>query len=94
MLSRFLSSFPFFFSSHLYHQAKHDFAKFGISTGEVSMDLDKMMENKDSIVNGLTGGIEFLFKKYAHIPERVFDLLYSASSSYCLGFTYYIHVLT
>ncbi len=50
-------------SSHLYHQAKHDFAKFGISTGEVSLDLDKMMENKKSIVGGLTGGIEFLFKK-------------------------------
>eukprot|EP01084_Bolivina_argentea_P121487 215289_1 len=51
-------------SSHLYHQAKHDFGKFGISTGEVSMDVDKMMKNKETIVSGLTGGIEFLCKKY------------------------------
>ncbi len=59
------SNFFFLFSSHLYHQAKHDFGKFGISTGEVHMDVDKMMKNKEEIVSGLTGGIEFLCKKYA-----------------------------
>lgn len=30
---------------------------------DVSFDLDKMMESKSKTVTGLTGGIEFLFKK-------------------------------
>mmetsp|Transcript_20585 Transcript_20585/g.61978 ORF Transcript_20585/g.61978 Transcript_20585/m.61978 type:complete len:505 (+) Transcript_20585:36-1550(+) len=50
-------------SSHLYHEAKHDFANYGISVGEVSMDLSKMMAQKDKAVKGLTQGIEGLFKK-------------------------------
>lgn len=39
-------------------------ASHGISVGEVSMDVGKMMESKNAKVNGLTGGIEYLFKKY------------------------------
>ena len=31
---------------------------------DVKVDLDKMMANKASSVDSLTGGIEFLFKKY------------------------------
>eukprot|EP00607_Mallomonas_marina_P007495 CAMPEP_0182417082 /NCGR_PEP_ID=MMETSP1167-20130531/1501_1 /TAXON_ID=2988 /ORGANISM="Mallomonas Sp, Strain CCMP3275" /LENGTH=495 /DNA_ID=CAMNT_0024590375 /DNA_START=55 /DNA_END=1542 /DNA_ORIENTATION=+ len=51
-------------SSHLYEQAKHDFATHGIKiNGDISIDLDKMMKNKGKAVRGLTGGIEFLFKK-------------------------------
>ena len=30
---------------------------------DVSIDLGKMMEQKDKAVDGLTKGIEFLFKK-------------------------------
>jgi dihydrolipoamide dehydrogenase len=51
-------------SSHLFHDAKHDFARHGISVGDVTMDVGKMMTNKDKAVEGLTGGIEYLFKKY------------------------------
>lgn len=39
-------------------------AAHGISTGDVSIDVAKMMENKASKVEGLTGGIEYLCKKY------------------------------
>lgn len=39
-------------------------ASHGISVGEVSMDVGKMMESKASKVEALTGGIEYLFKKY------------------------------
>jgi len=50
-------------ASHLYHEAAHDFEKFGLSAKGVSFDLNKMMTAKDNTVTGLTGGIEFLFKK-------------------------------
>lgn len=39
-------------------------ASHGISVGEVSMDVGKMMESKTAKVDGLTGGIEYLCKKY------------------------------
>lgn len=49
-------------SSHHYHALVHDFDKHGIeATGTVN--LDKMMANKVEVVEGLTGGIEGLFKK-------------------------------
>jgi len=51
-------------SSHLYHEAKHEFATHGIEVGDLSVNLSKMMELKSKTVTGLTGGIEFLFKKY------------------------------
>ncbi|KAG2004811.1 dihydrolipoamide dehydrogenase [Coprinopsis cinerea AmutBmut pab1-1] len=50
-------------NSHLYHQAKHDFARRGIDVENVSLNLPKFMEAKDSAVTGLTKGIEFLFKQ-------------------------------
>ena len=40
-----------------------NFSKLGIETGEVKLNLDKMMKNKEKAVNTLTKGIEFLFKK-------------------------------
>jgi len=52
-------------SSHHFHDAKHHFAEHGIKIdGEISMDIAKMQETKASSVTGLTGGIEYLFKKY------------------------------
>lgn len=51
-------------SSHLYEEAKHDFAKHGIQLGSVEMDVEQMMASKSKAVGALTGGIEFLFKKY------------------------------
>lgn len=51
-------------NSHLYHQAKHDFAARGIEGGEnIKLNLSKMMKAKETSVTGLTKGIEFLFKK-------------------------------
>jgi len=52
-------------SSHHYHDAKTHFADHGIQfSGEITMDIAKMQAAKTESVNGLTGGIEYLFKKY------------------------------
>lgn len=51
-------------SSHLFHEASHNMASHGISVGDVSIDVGKMMESKASKVENLTGGIEYLCKKY------------------------------
>ena len=40
-----------------------NFANQGIEVGEVRLNLDKMMKNKDKAVTILTKGVEFLFKK-------------------------------
>jgi len=50
-------------ASELYEEANKNFADMGIETGKVSLNLEKMMGQKDSAVDGLTKGIEFLFKK-------------------------------
>ena len=51
-------------SSHHYHDAAHHFASHGISVTGLSMDIDKMQQAKTETVEGLTGGIEYLLKKY------------------------------
>jgi dihydrolipoamide dehydrogenase len=38
-------------------------SKLGIEVGEVKLNLEKMMKNKDKAVTTLTKGVEFLFKK-------------------------------
>ena len=50
-------------SSHLYEDAQHHFEKIGIRTKGVELDLGAMLDNKDDVVDGLTRGIEGLFKK-------------------------------
>jgi len=51
-------------ASHHYHDAKHNFAKYGIDIkGDLSINLANMMAQKNKAVKGLTGGIEGLFKK-------------------------------
>ncbi|KAJ2669701.1 dihydrolipoamide dehydrogenase precursor [Coemansia spiralis] len=50
-------------NSHLYHEAKHSFAKRGIDVGEVKLNLDQLMADKNKAVTGLTKGIDMLFKK-------------------------------
>jgi dihydrolipoamide dehydrogenase len=50
-------------SSHLYKKAKNEFKNIGININEPSLDLSKMMGHKAKGVEGLTKGIEFLFKK-------------------------------
>jgi dihydrolipoamide dehydrogenase len=48
--------------SEYFHKAKN-FSKIGIEVGDVTLNLPKMMQNKDKVVITLTKGIEFLFKK-------------------------------
>ena len=50
-------------SSELFSKAKSHFNSIGIETGEVKLNLNKMMANKSKSVQILTKGIEFLFKK-------------------------------
>jgi dihydrolipoamide dehydrogenase len=51
-------------ASELYEEAASGkLAKLGVRTGEVSLDLDAMHAQRLDAVKGLTGGIEFLFKK-------------------------------
>jgi len=48
--------------SENFHKVKN-FSKIGIEVGEVKLNLEKMMKNKDKAVNILTKGVEFLLKK-------------------------------
>eukprot|EP00931_Biecheleriopsis_adriatica_P013147 TRINITY_DN1144_c0_g1_i1.p1 TRINITY_DN1144_c0_g1~~TRINITY_DN1144_c0_g1_i1.p1 ORF type:complete len:496 (-),score=140.22 TRINITY_DN1144_c0_g1_i1:26-1513(-) len=51
-------------ASALYHEAKATFDKRGIKgAGNLTMDFEQMMGNKDAAVKKLTGGIEGLFKR-------------------------------
>lgn len=49
--------------SHKFHDANHQFEKLGISISKPKVDVAKVIENKNEIVKGLTGGIAGLFKK-------------------------------
>ncbi len=48
--------------SESFHKAQ-DFSKIGIETGEIKLNLSKMMKNKEKAVTILTKGVEFLLKK-------------------------------
>ena len=50
-------------ASELYEAANTEFAKMGIKTSGVEVDLPTMLSQKDEAVDGLTKGVEFLFKK-------------------------------
>jgi len=50
-------------SSHMYHEATHHFAHYGVNVQGVSVDFTKMQNQKDTAVDNLTKGIEGLFKK-------------------------------
>ncbi|MEM7617692.1 MAG: dihydrolipoyl dehydrogenase [Pseudomonadota bacterium] len=50
-------------SSEKFEDAKEKFANHGIEFDSLSLNLDKMMDHKSQIVEGLTKGIEGLFKK-------------------------------
>lgn len=50
-------------ATHKLHEAQHDFKDLGIETGPVSINFGQLMNQKVKAVDGLTGGIEFLFKK-------------------------------
>ena len=48
--------------SENFHKAKN-FSNLGIETGQLKVNIEKMMKNKDKAVTVLTKGVEFLFKK-------------------------------
>jgi len=50
-------------SSEEFENASHHLAEHGIAVSEVKMDVAKMQTRKDGIVEKMTSGIEFLFKK-------------------------------
>ena len=51
-------------ASELFEEAAHGtMAKWGIKTGNVEIDLDAMHGSRREAIKGLTGGIEYLFKK-------------------------------
>ena len=50
-------------NSHMYHQILHDTKKRGIDVGDVKLNLKQMMAAKNTSVDSLTKGVEFLFKK-------------------------------
>ena len=50
-------------SSELFSKAKNNFNNIGIETGDIKLNLKKMMSNKSKSVQILTKGVEFLFKK-------------------------------
>ena len=49
-------------SSHRSEATKHDLADHGITTGQVAIDISKMLSRKDAIVKQLTGGVAALLK--------------------------------
>jgi dihydrolipoamide dehydrogenase len=51
-------------ASELFEEANHGtLAKWGVKVGTVELDLDAMHAGRREAVKGLTGGIEFLFRK-------------------------------
>jgi dihydrolipoamide dehydrogenase len=50
-------------SSEKYEMLQHDFADHGITVQGASVDLGKMLSRKAGVVDKLTGGIAYLFKK-------------------------------
>lgn len=50
-------------SSELFAEARHGLSGHGIVTGAVELDLKAMMARKDKVVEDLTKGVEFLFRK-------------------------------
>ena len=50
-------------TSELFEQAKHNFSKHGISVGDPSIDVERMVARKNEVVEQTTKGIEFLMDK-------------------------------
>lgn len=50
-------------SSEHFHNAKHSFSAHGIQLDNLSVDIEKMINRKNEVVQQTTAGISFLFKK-------------------------------
>jgi dihydrolipoamide dehydrogenase len=51
-------------SSEIYHRAKHEFARHGVTLKGVELDIAQMQKRRAEIVSGSTSGIVTLFKGY------------------------------
>jgi dihydrolipoamide dehydrogenase len=63
-------------STEYYFRIAHEGKRHGIEATGLSVHLPKMMERKEGIVSGLTGGIAFLFKKnkITHLRAQAYSL--------------------
>lgn len=50
-------------STHRLSEARHQLADHGINTGEIKVDLAKMLTRKDAVVKKMVNGVTFLMKK-------------------------------
>src|SRR4051794_6508801 len=50
-------------SSEKFAEARNGLAEHGVKIGDISLDLRAMMARKDKVVETLTRGVEFLFRK-------------------------------
>ncbi len=50
-------------STHRLSEAQHQLADHGINTGEIKVDLAKMLSRKDAVVKKMVNGVNFLMKK-------------------------------
>jgi len=50
-------------ASHSYHEAHTNFERMGLMGGAPSVDMPKMIDYKQSVIDANVNGIEFLFKK-------------------------------
>ena len=59
-------------SSHHFAEARHRLAEHGVKLAKVELDLKAMLARKDKVVDELTKGVAFLFKKnnVAHLAGR------------------------
>lgn len=62
-------------STHKYEDAKHTYDVHGIDTGNVKMDVTKMLARKDDIVKKLTGGVAGLLKSNGVAAKEGFGKL-------------------
>lgn len=76
-------------SSQKYHDALDNFSSYGVEVDNVRFVLEKMMQQKDKAVNGLTSGIEGLFKKnkVCLTHEAAFQIRQSDVPMYCCNWT-------
>jgi len=50
-------------ASERFYDAGHTLANFGVKVSGVELDLQRMIERKTKVVDAMTGGVAFLFKK-------------------------------
>jgi dihydrolipoamide dehydrogenase len=50
-------------ASERFHDAGHSLAQFGVKVSGVELDLQRMLDRKTKVVDAMTGGVAFLFKK-------------------------------